>query len=264
MGAIDISILRMLTIYALLIVPAGLILWLRLPMLGQMAIAVVRMTVQLAFVGLYLQFVFQQNSPWLTALWLIIMIVVADFSILRAGGLRVRRFGLPLLASLVMGTSIPMFVFVGLLLARPNIMDAQYAIPISGMILGNCLRADIIGMRRFFLRLKEEKRRYELTLMQGAHLREAIRPYLRDAFREAITPTVASMATIGIVSLPGMMTGTILGGTDPIVAIKYQIAIMIAILAGTAITVMTAIQLALPTSFDEYGLLDEEIFRQKS
>jgi len=71
------------------------------------------------------------------------------------------------------------------------------------------------------------------------------------------------MATMGVVSLPGMMTGVILGGADPATAIKYQIAIMLAIFSGTAITVTAAIYLTLHNSFTPYGLLDKDIFQKK-
>jgi len=71
------------------------------------------------------------------------------------------------------------------------------------------------------------------------------------------------MATMGVVSLPGMMTGVILGGSDPATAIKYQIAIMLAIFSGTAITVTAAVYLTLYKSFTPFGLLDKEIFRSR-
>jgi putative ABC transport system permease protein len=70
------------------------------------------------------------------------------------------------------------------------------------------------------------------------------------------------MATIGIVSLPGMMTGIIMGGTDPVVAIKYQIAIMIAIFTGTTITVILGIILTIKRSFTKFGVLDPSVFKR--
>ncbi len=261
MGAIDISLVRMIAAYGLLIPPVAVFLWLRLPGLGRLAVAVVRMTAQLLFVGLYLQVVFRLDNPWITALWLLAMIVVADGSILRATELRILRLGAPLLLSLALGTAVPMLVFVGLLLGRPHLMEPQYAIPISGMILGNCLRADIIGLGRFFGAIRDARKPFELALTQGAQLGEAMMPYLRDAVRDALAPTIASMATIGLVALPGMMTGAMLGGTDPLVAIKYQLAIMLAILCGTAITVVSAILLTRRAGFTAYGTLDETVFR---
>lgn len=257
---IDVPIPRLVGAYGLLIPAIAVFLWLRIPHLGRLAVAVIRMTLQLLFVGLYLQVVFQTNAPWLTGLWVIAMILVADLSILRASGLRLRRLALPVAVSLLAGTSIPMLVFVGLLLARPNVLDAQYAIPIAGMILGNCLQADIIGIRGFFTTLRAERKPFELTLAQGAQLGEAVRPYVQRAIRDALAPTIASIATIGLVALPGMMTGAMLGGVAPIEAIKYQIAIMLAILCGTTITVFTALRFSRRTGFTPYGTLDETVF----
>lgn len=74
-------------------------------------------------------------------------------------------------------------------------------------------------------------------------------------------PTIASIATIGLVALPGMMTGVILGGADPMLTIKYQIAIMIAIFCGTSITVFLAIWLTAKSSFTAYGVLDRNVFK---
>jgi putative ABC transport system permease protein len=129
------------------------------------------------------------------------------------------------------------------------------------MVLGNCLRADIIGLKSFYGSLAKDERAYHQSLAQGARLHEAIHPYFRDALQSALMPTVASMATIGLVALPGMMTGVILAGADPLTAIKYQITIMIAILTGTGLTVFLAIRLTARNSFNAYGILDRDVFR---
>jgi len=239
---------------------AGIILWYRVPILGGTVVALVRMVVQLIFVGIYLHVIFEINSPYLTAAWLLVMICVADLSIARGCGLMIRRFTLPLFASLLIGTAVPLLFFVGLILARDNLMDAQYAIPIGGMILGNCLRADIVGLASFYNGIRSKERAFLYSLAQGARLTEATRPFVRTAFESALKPTIASMATIGLVALPGMMTGVILGGVDPSTAVRYQIAIMIAIFSGTTITLLLAVRLTLGSSFTPYGVLDKEIF----
>jgi len=247
--------------YALLIIPFAVLLWARIPMLGQLAVSLVRMTVQLLFVGLYLQVVFQLNNPWLNSLWLLVMITVADVSIVRGAGLSLRRLAMPLFAALLAGTAIPLLYFVGVILFHTHLLEARFVIPIGGMILGNCLRADIIGMRRFYHSIRRGGKVFNQQLAEGATLAEATRPYLRLALHEALAPTVATMATIGLVSLPGMMTGVILGGAEPSVAVMYQIAIMIAIFTGTSMTVLLAIQLSRKTAFDAYGLIRRDIFR---
>jgi putative ABC transport system permease protein len=260
-GAIDLSALSMAAVYALGIVPLAIVLWNRVPLFGEALIALVRMTLQLLFVGLYLQLVFRLNSPGLNAAWLVVMILVADVSVARRCGLRLRRFALPLFAALLAGLAMPLLYFLGPILGRPQLLDAQYAIPLGGMILGNCLRADIIGLRSYYESIRTREREFLHALAQGATLGEATRPYLREALKAALSPTVATIATIGLVALPGMMTGVILGGTDPMTAIKYQIAIMVAILAGTAITVLAAIWLTTRSSFTPYGPLDGSIFK---
>ncbi len=247
--------------YLLLLLPLGAMLWLKIPLVGQTVVAVVRMTVQLLLVGFYLQFLFARDDWRLTALWLVVMIGVADVSILRGTRLCVRCFAVPLFLALVAGTALPLFFFVALLLRLPHWMDPQYVVPIAGMILGNCLRADIVGVRAFYDAIRKSNRAYLRRLAAGAGHAEAVRPYLRDACSAALAPTVASMATIGLVALPGMMTGVILGGSDPALAIRYQIAILIAIFCGTAVTVVGAILLTLRAAFKPSGVLDPSIFR---
>jgi putative ABC transport system permease protein len=234
-------------------------LWFRIPLIKTIGTAALRMTVQLLLVGFYLQVLFARNDPWLNLVWLAVMLVVADLSILRGSKLQLRRCGGPLYMGLLVGTAVPATVFLGLILVQP-MSQAQYLIPIAGMVLGNCLRANIVGLTRFYHDLRNQERVYWLTLTQGATQAEALRPYFRGAFQAALGPTTATMATIGLVSLPGMMTGAMLGGVGPAVAIKYQIAIMLSIFSGTAITIWVTLWLTTRTSFDAYGLLDKGIF----
>lgn len=252
---VDIGFWSLATGYLLLIPPVAI--------LKETGIAVVRMTLQLLFVGLYLQVVFRLNNPWLNLAWLLVMVGVADGSILRGCRLSLRRFVAPVFIALLAGTAIPVLAFVGPILQRPNWLDAQYVIPLAGMVLGNCLRADIIGLKHFYEGILKSEKEYHQSLAQGAGLHEAVHPYFRDALQAALLPTVATMATIGLVALPGMMTGVILGGADPFTAIKYQIVIMIAIFAGTAMTVFLAIGLTLRNSFTAYGILNRSLFGEK-
>ena len=260
MSAMDIPITALVLGYGMLLLPIGAILWLRIPLLGKLLTATARMTVQLLFVGLYLQVVFDLDRAWLNLLWLIVMITVADISIIRGCSLRVKRFVLPLFVSLVAGTAVPLGVFVFVILKRPLLLEAHYLIPLGGMILGNCLRADIIGFNTFYSSIKTREKEFSCELTRGAHLHEAVRPFIRTACEAALLPTIATMATIGLVALPGMMTGVILGGAEPMTAIKYQIAIMIAILTGTSITVVSGIFMSVRSGFNAYGLLDHDNF----
>ena len=107
-------------------------------------------------------------------------------------------------------------------------------------------------------------RRERIDLSLGASHHEAFLPYLRDSLQIALRPTLAAMATMGIVALPGMMTGVILGGASPEVAIKYQIMIMIAIVVSTMASVVLTILLTRRICFTRYGTLREEVFAGNS
>ncbi len=260
-GAIDISLTSLALGYLLLLIPVAIVLILRLNLLSSIAISVLRMSIQLLFVALYLQIVFDLNLWWLNTLWFVSMVLVADLSVAGRAGLKPRRFVLPLFAGMLIGSGIPLFYFLAVILRIPYLFDAKYMIPIAGMLLGNSLRANIIGLNGFYSSLKTNERAYLMALSQGATVFEAARPYFKDAYRAAIMPTIANMSTIGLVSLPGMMTGIILGGTDPATAIKYQIAIMLAIFAATTLSVLLGILLALNVGFNSFGVLDKSIFK---
>ena len=260
MNTVQISVLQLSLAYLLLIFPAAVILWYGVGLMKPLLIGAVRMTVQLLLVGLYLQVIFDYDNPWVNGLWVGIMLMVADASIIRRCGFRIRAFAVPVFCALVCGISIPLFVFLGVVLSRPTVYEARFVIPIAGMILGNCLKANIVGIGHFYQDVRKGEKLYLQNLAFGATHDEAVRPFMAEAFQAAMSPTIATMATIGLVSLPGMMTGVILGGTDPATAIKYQIVVMLSILSGTAITVFLAVQLTSRRSFDAFGMLRKEIF----
>jgi putative ABC transport system permease protein len=146
-----------------------------------------------------------------------------------------------------------------LVIRPPLYYDARYLVPLAGMILGNCLQSNVIGLERFYAALKKNENEYLTYLLLGATRREAVRPYFREAVKAAVNPTLAGMATMGLVSLPGMMTGQILGGGEPWVAVKYQIAIMLCIFAGTTLTGILNLAFSLNIAFDAFDVLKADI-----
>jgi len=260
MEVMDIGYQHMLLIYGLLLIPLCICYVLKIAVIKEFFTAVVRMSVQLALVALYLGFIFRINSLWVNLLWILFMICIADASILRSSGLRLSRFFPVLFAGIAVGTLLVVGVLVFLAVRPEPLYDARYLIPVTGMVLGNCLRANVISLERFYATIRKNEKEFLTYLLMGATLSEAILPYLREALKAALAPTITTMATLGLVSLPGMMTGQILGGSDPAVAIKYQIAIMIAIFTATVITAAINIGFSLRTSFNRYQVLDKSIF----
>lgn len=260
MSAIDISLIGLGLIYLLLIIPIGIFAYFRLGVLKRSLVAILRMTVQLALVGLYLKYLFDLNNFWLNTAWVLVMLVAANFNILSNAGLSTQRF---FAGSLLATGAATIFVTAVFLLAgiRPDpLYDARYLVPIAGMLLGNCLRANIICLERFFTSIEENKREFQTYLYLGATRREACFPHIQKALRASLSPHIATMATLGIVSLPGMMTGQILGGGNPVIAIKYQLAIMVAILAASALGALLNLQAGIRISFDGFDRLKSDVF----
>lgn len=264
MGIIDITWGQLAIGFGILIIPA-LILWkYRTGLLNKMGIAVVRMTLQLIFVGYYLEYLFEYDNPWLNIAWIIIMVVVADFATIDRSELkRNKNLIISLFVATFLGIIVIDLFFLKFVIKLPNILAAQYAIPITGMVLGNCLRSNVIGINEFYYRIREHKERYRFYLANGAEQNEALFPFFRTALIKSANPTLASMATIGLVSLPGMMTGQILSGSSPLIAIKYQIMIMIAIFSGTVLSVYLGIIFSSRFVFDQRNNLDDSIFKNE-
>jgi putative ABC transport system permease protein len=260
MATLDISLTRMALLYGLALLPWLLLWWLGLRLTRDIAIGMVRMTVQLALVGIYLKALFDANQPWLNGLWVFMMLIVADFSIMRRAAIKARYF---VVATFVaVGTSIVMATgyLVVVVIQPQHFYDAHYVVPLAGMILGNCLQGNVIALERFYSALRKNEQEYVTYLMLGATRWEAVLPYFREALRAAINPTIAGMATMGLVSLPGMMTGQILGGSEPWLAVKYQIAIMICIFFGSTIASVLNLKLSLNIAFNEFDVLRDEVF----
>jgi len=183
------------------------------------------------------------------------MVIVANFSILKKSGLNRRRYFLLTFAGVAFSTALITGIFVMAIIGPSPIYDARYLIPIFGMILGNCMRGNILTLERFYSGIRENEREYLTYLMMGATRLEAVRPYMRHALTAAFAPQLSTMATMGIVSLPGMMTGQLLGGSVPLTAIKYQIAIMICIFTALVIASVLNLLLTMRISFNRFDML---------
>ena len=222
----------------------------------QILIASARMTVQLTIMGYILMYVFANPSWWLTLLMVAVMVGFAVYNANR----RVKVPMPPALRvlsglSLTLGFAVTAVIFIlGVLQVRPW-FNPQYFIPISGMIVGNSMTGLSLGANRLCGDMRDKRAEVENSLMLGATPARACRDIVNAAFDSAILPTMNNMLTIGIVSLPGMMTGQILSGTFPITAIKYQIGIMLAILGSTALSVVLFVTLGYKAFFTRDGML---------
>ncbi len=200
-----------------------------------LAIAAVRMTVQLGAVGYVLAFIFAQTSPWWTVLIGLVMVAVAGWELMQRQERRFRdwwAYGLGHLTLLLVGGFATLYA-VALVINPSPWYAPRYIIPILGMVLGNTLTAVSLALQTLTEGVERERAAIEARIALGAPRFEAFSSVLRHAMRTAMTPLLNTMAVAGIVSLPGMMTGQILAGSDPAEAARYQIMIMF-VLGGAA------------------------------
>ncbi len=225
-----------------LLLNGALSLWLRLGIARNLAFAMVRMVVQLLLVGLILKKLFEIQSPWLT---LLVALFMASFAAREIWARQERRLkGWRGLA--IGGGSMAVSVGVVALLALALIVQPdpwwhpRFALPLLGMIMGNAMTGISLALDTLHTALNREQRAIEAQLLLGANKWQAMRPFIRQAMRAGFMPSINAMAAIGVVSLPGMMTGQILSGVDPNEAVKYQLMVMFLIAGATGMAVILA------------------------
>jgi putative ABC transport system permease protein len=251
-----------LVLAAGLVVIAGAVsVALRLGLERKLAIAALRTVVQLLLIGQVLRYVFAFEHPLLVLAVLAVMTVAAG----RAAVTRPTRTfdGASLLALLTLAvtglgvTAVVTHVVIGV---RPW-YHAQYVIPLLGMLLGNSLTGLSLAIDHLLERLDVRRDEVEADLALGATRWEAARGPVAEAVRRGMIPMINSMMVVGVVSLPGMMTGQILAGQDPMGAVKYQIVVMFMLAASTALASMGMAYLMYRRLFDPQHRLRRERIR---
>lgn len=264
MDIINLSWVQIGISFLILVIPAFILWKYQTGLNKKLLTASVRMVLQLLFVGYYLEYLFEYDNPWINAAWICVMVIVADFATVDRSNLRqTSKVLIPIFASTFFGIIVVDLFFLEAVIQLPKLLAAQYTIPITGMVLGNCLRSNVIGINAFYFSLDDHQERYQFYLSSGATRSEALHSFISEALQKSANPTLASMATIGLVSLPGMMTGQILSGSSPIIAIKYQIMIMVAIFSGTILSVYLGIIFTNYFVFNsKTDMLDESILKK--
>jgi putative ABC transport system permease protein len=206
-------------------------------------VAAIRMVVQLTLVGLVLTALFSVVSPLWTSIVALVMVLFAGHEAAQRQDRRLSAwwsYGLG--TGCMMMSSVLVTVFALMTALRPNPWyDPRYAIPLLGMILGNCMTGVGLGLNTLTTSLVSRRASVEAQLMLGATRQVAVAPVTREALRSALMPVINSMSVTGVVSLPGMMTGQILGGVPPAEAVKYQILVMFLIAGGTGLGAVMAV-----------------------
>jgi len=186
----------------------------------EIAYATLRMLFQLILIGYLLNYIFNADSSWVTLLVVIVMISAASLITMRNISHKSTRIYQAIFISIFIGGSINLFLVLFFVLELDSLNNPRYIIPIAGMLYANCMNAVSLVAERF------EK---EIVV----HPYEKARAI---SFKASLIPQINSFLAVGLVSLPGMMTGQILSGVDPIIAVRYQIMVMLMIIGSSGIS----------------------------
>jgi UDP-glucose/iron transport system permease protein len=200
-----------------------------------LAMVSLRMMVQVAAIGVVLRFVFLQSSPLWTAAVALLMLLVAGYELAERQERRFRgwwTYGLGN-ATLLFTSGLATLYAVTVVIAPSPWYAPRYLLPILGMVLGSTLTSISLVLQTLAEGIERERGAIEARIAQGGTRLQAFAPLVRRAMRTATMPLLNVMSVAGMVTLPGMMTGQILAGADPVEAARYQIVLM-CILAGAA------------------------------
>lgn len=209
-------------------------------------IATIRSIIQLLAVGYVLTFVFAADHFIYILLMIILMITAATHNA-RKKGATIRGITWKLVITFVFVEALTQGILIGFKITPA---EAQYIIPISGMVIGNSMVLSILFLNRFTAEIESRRDETELILSLGGTPKQAIHYSLITAIKASLIPTVESQKTIGLVQLPGMMSGQIIAGADPIQAVQFQLLILFLLLTTAAVTSIMLGFLSYPTMFN--------------
>lgn len=251
----DVMLIGLAAAFVFLLILLAIIRKERLGHEWELILSTVRMTIQLILVGFILTFIFDNPSVWFSLIALMLMLTFAVINTYRRVGDVTRDMKKIVAVAMFTGNGITILYFIILVFRVEPWFQPQYFIPIAGMMIGNSMTGITLGIDGLITGVKDNRMVIENALMLGGKPSLVVKEITGRAFYQALLPTINSMMGMGIVFLPGMMTGQILAGAPPMAAIKYQIAIMLGIMGSVTLTVYIVIKWSSRTFFNQRGQL---------
>jgi len=247
----------------LVVLLATLSLRMQLGVSRQLGVAAVRTTLQLFLIGFVLKSLFAASHWYWVLLLSLLMLSIAGREVVARQQYQLRGFwGFGVgTSSMFVSTFVITSLVLVLVIGNKPWYQPQYAIPLLGMMLGNTMTGIALGMNTLSQAAIQQRKIIEGRLILGQTWKQAVHDISREAMRTGMIPIINAMAAAGVVSLPGMMTGQILAGNPPLVAVQYQILIMFMITAGTGFGTILAVRLTAARLFDERHRLRPERLR---
>ena len=231
----------------LVLVAVGIASWQRLGISREIVVAALRALVQLVAIGAVLAWLFAHAGVAGALAWVLAMTVVAANESRRRGQGLPRAYASALVGILVATAStLGVLVLGGVISTEPQVL-----IPIGGMVVSGSMQAASLTLSSLHRSAVENRPSVEAALSLGLPAHDAFAREMRTAVRTALIPTVDSTRVVGLISLPGTMTGLIIAGVDPLQAIRYQIIVMYMLLAAWAVSALVTARMAQGALFDD-------------
>ena len=224
-----------------------------------MAIGAVRMVVQLALVALYLFWLFKADSVWLSALWLLVMVLVAVALTLPRARLRPRLMLLPVAASVLVSTLVVGFYLLLAVVQADDVLAVRWLVPVMGALLAIESETCPLVLREYFVGLSRFSSTYYFHLGNGYPWWKAVMPMLSRAFDRGLMRMASRMTITGLVMLPLLLTGLLLGGADVLSAVVATAAILFGGLCASVLTVVLVIIVSHRLIIDKRGKLSDVV-----
>ncbi len=251
---IQLQIKQFLLVYLFLIIVILIMKKCKINKIRLLLVSNIKMTIQLILAGFILTYIFKNPKPIYTISYLIIMIGFTVHRVLSKNKSINNNFKIITAFSIIFSGLFVILTFIYLVIGE-SVLNPQYVIPISGMLMGNTMTAVSIALVSFQDNIVEQRNKIYVMQCIGAEPNTILLPFVKQALEISIIPTINSMVGMGIVSLPGMMTGQILAGVSPTLAILYQIAIMIAICTIVICSCFTTLYFGSKTLYDKNKII---------
>jgi len=220
----------------------GLSSWQSLGLELPLAIATGRTVIQLTVVGYFLGVVFALDNPWAVLVVLFVMLTIAAITARNRISKKIPRLFWVVFGSIFFCSTLTL-IYINILIIQPDTWyQPQYLIPLGGIVLGNAMNGSAIAGERLVSTMTSSRLEIETHLSLGATPQQAVAGYRKDAIRAGLIPTLNQMMVVGIVTLPGIITGQLLSGIDPLNAASYQILIMFMIATTNLTTTILVTQ----------------------
>lgn len=213
----------------------------------EIVISMLRAVIQLIIVGYILNTIFGFKNPIYIVGLILVMILNAAYNAKKRGK-GIEKVFIISFVSILIGTSITTLVLV---ISKAIQFTPNEVIPVCGMIISNSMIAIGLSYKNLINSFRNKREDIEVKLSLGSDIKLASKDIIRDSIRVAMLPTLDSAKTLGIVALPGMMTGLILAGTSPLIAIKFQIMVTFMILASSSVATIISTYLSYKSFFNE-------------